>query len=84
MVHIEELSSLETQKGFTGYKQIQAALQQMSLGAEFHESQLSPTWWFNRRETAQKMEILENNKGSFLNTVNCYWKDYSSFLSIWS
>lgn len=83
MVHLEELSSFEIQKEFTGYKQIQVALQQMSLGAKFHESQLSSTWWFNRKETALKMEIFENNKGSFLNTVNCYCKDYSSFLSIW-
>lgn len=45
MVHPEELSPFEIQKGFIRYiikKQIQAALQQMSLGAEFHESQLSP------------------------------------------
>lgn len=29
------------------------------------------------------MEIFENNKVSLLNTVNCFRKDYSSFLSIW-
>lgn len=48
-----------------------------------NESQQSPTWWFNRKETALNMEIFENKKGSLLNTVNCYRNNYSSFLSIW-